>query len=96
MLYLDPHTTQQTVHIPGPAHKHASFPDVSYHCSQADRILISDLDPSLSIVRATATQPVHNDSLVPSMENGNEAIVPSMETGNEAIVIVVWRLGMKL
>lgn len=49
ILYLDPHTTQQTVHIPGPAHKHASFPDVSYHCSQADRILISDLDPSLSI-----------------------------------------------
>lgn len=48
LLYLDPHTTQSVV-----SYSEASngmVPDQSYHCSQPDRMHISDLDPSVALV----------------------------------------------
>jgi len=51
LIYLDPHTTQPVVakgptHIPDATH----IPDTTYHCSQADRMRIEELDPSIALV----------------------------------------------
>lgn len=47
MLYLDPHTTQSAVFCSDTT---GMVPDQSYHCSQPDRMNISDLDPSVALV----------------------------------------------
>ena len=48
LLYLDPHTLQPT--IPAPTTSDGWIPDRTYHCEQADRMSLSDLDPSLALV----------------------------------------------
>lgn len=45
LLFLDPHRTQQSVCITDEV-----VPDSSYHCSQVERIHVSELDPSLALV----------------------------------------------
>lgn len=45
LLYLDPHTTQPSVHSSDSAH----IPDHTYHCSQPDRMHIRELDPSIAL-----------------------------------------------
>ena len=46
MLYLDPHTTQPAVS----SSDTGVVLDQSYHCTQPDRMSISDLDPSVALV----------------------------------------------
>ena len=48
LLYLDPHTIQPTV--PAPTSPDEIISDRSYHCDQADRMPLADLDPSLALV----------------------------------------------
>jgi len=52
LVFLDPHTTQPTVH-PQDLHH---IPDNSYHCHSPGHMKISDIDPSISLV-ITSCQP---------------------------------------
>jgi hypothetical protein len=46
LLYLDPHTTQSSVSCSDTS---GMVPDHSYHCSQPDRMNVSELDPSVAL-----------------------------------------------
>ncbi|XP_072034228.1 cysteine protease ATG4B-like isoform X2 [Amphiura filiformis] len=45
LVYLDPHTTQPCIHDD----KWGNIPDDSYHCEQASRMKIQNLDPSIAL-----------------------------------------------
>ena len=46
LIYLDPHVTQPTVQVS----EDGSIPDDTYHCLEAQRMRISELDPSVALV----------------------------------------------
>ena len=46
LVFLDPHTTQQTIRPADLAH----IPDASYHCNTPGYMKISDIDPSIAVV----------------------------------------------
>jgi len=46
LVFLDPHTTQQTVRPTDLSH----IPDTSYHCNTPGYMNISDIDPSIALV----------------------------------------------
>ena len=46
LVFLDPHTTQQTIRPTDLAH----IPDTSYHCNTPGYMRISDIDPSIAVV----------------------------------------------
>ena len=46
-MFLDPHTTQQTVRPPT---DFSHIPDASYHCNSPGYMKIGDIDPSLALV----------------------------------------------
>lgn len=45
LVFLDPHTTQQTIRPADLAH----IPDASYHCNTPGYMKISDIDPSIAV-----------------------------------------------
>ena len=56
LLYLDPHTIQPTV--PTPMSPNEIIFDRTYHCDQADRMPLADLDPSLALVSTNKKQSI--------------------------------------
>ncbi|KAG8305445.1 hypothetical protein J6590_069783 [Homalodisca vitripennis] len=50
VIFLDPHTTQSIGVVNGKEHEHDSKMDSSYHCSQANRLHILNMDPSVAVV----------------------------------------------
>ncbi|XP_046676388.1 cysteine protease ATG4B-like [Homalodisca vitripennis] len=49
VIFLDPHTTQSIGVVNGKEHEHDSKMDSSYHCSQANRLHILNMDPSVAV-----------------------------------------------
>lgn len=49
LVFLDPHTTQQTVKLPECGSSCFCFDDSTYHCESPRRMQISKLDPSLAL-----------------------------------------------
>lgn len=52
LVFLDPHTTQQTVRPTDINH----IPDASYHCSTPGYMKISEIDPSIAVVTNNITK----------------------------------------
>jgi hypothetical protein len=50
VIFLDPHTTQSIGVVNGKEHQHEWKMDSSYHCSQASRLHIMQMDPSVAVV----------------------------------------------
>lgn len=54
VIFLDPHTTQSIGVVGGKEHEHEKKMDSSYHCSQASRLHIMQMDPSVAVVSASS------------------------------------------
>lgn len=50
VIYLDPHTTQQTCFVEGKDNECERQADQTYHCQHASRLPILNMDPSLAVV----------------------------------------------
>lgn len=50
VIFLDPHTTQQIGFINNKDEEHEKKTDCSYHCQQASRLHILNMDPSVAVV----------------------------------------------
>ncbi|XP_054282504.1 cysteine protease ATG4B-like [Macrosteles quadrilineatus] len=49
VIFLDPHTTQSIGVVNGKEHQHEWKMDSSYHCNQASRLHILQMDPSVAV-----------------------------------------------
>ena len=50
VIFLDPHTTQRYGSIDQNSEDYDTDIDATYHCKFANRIPISDMDPSVALV----------------------------------------------